>query len=410
MGYVKAQAEREAARGYGSMEKAVCPRHVDDAVLKKLIGDYATEMSCNYCDASPTDEEPIAAAFEDFMELFMVGVHHQYARADDEGVIYDEGEYVGATVYTSEDIAQETLYAALNDYPDAAQDELLTDIADVMHPENWVRLNWLWPSIEDRLANSWDGFKELVKHRTRFLFARLPIRHHHESDEMSPLEFFESLLALLSGLPEVTLDVDTPLYRGRMFLEAPDLKKIGARELGPAPLTKAAANRMSPAGISMFYGARDIETTVAEIGAHSSYSWAVVGEFRAIESLRVIDLSDPPPLPSIFESKESSMRRYNEIAFLRSFVKDLTLPIVLDGREHIDYVPTQVFTEYLRYTFPTSLDGLVFPSAQGPGKNILLFCGPGSCSDPGDVGPETELVLSDGSVEKYSVTTVIRPH
>lgn len=409
MGFFKSQAAEEASRGYGSSEKSVCPEHVDDVVLKQLIGEYATEPSCSYCNRSDAGGDPIAVSFDDFMSRFMVGVHHRYARADDEAVLFDEGEYVGATTYASEEVAEDTLYEALDDYPDAAQDELLADIQAVMVPDTWVRRNWQWPSDEERLSYSWDAFKELVKHQTRFLFIRWPKRHPYDPGEMSPLEFFDALVKLLNDLPEVMVDVDKPLYRGRMCLEEPDLKKSDAKALGPAPIHKAGANRMSPAGISMFYGATDIETTVAEIGAHSSYSWAVVGEFKATKGLRVVDLSNLPDLPSIFEFNEKARANYDNIAFLRSFVRDLTLPIVLDGREHIDYVPTQVFTEYLRYSFPVPLDGLLFPSAQGPGRNVVLFCGPGTCSDPDSIGPDTWLVLTVGSIKKYRVATVIKP-
>lgn len=409
MGFVKSQAAEEAARGYGSSEKSVCPEHVDDVVLKQLIGEYATEASCSYCVRCTADGDPIAASFDDFMSLFMVGVHHHYARADDEAVLFDEGEYVGATTYASEEVADDTLYAALNEYPDAAQDELLADIQAVMVPDTWVRLNWQWPSNEERLSYGWDAFKELVKHQTRFLFIRWPKRHPYDLGEMSPLEFFESLVKLLNDLPEVIVDLDTPLYRGRMYLEEPNLTELDVKALRPAPITKAGANRMSPAGISMFYGATDIETAVAEIGAHSSYSWAVVGEFGAITDLRVIDLSNLPDLPSIFDPNEQAKARYDELSFLRNFVEDLTLPVVLDGREHTDYVPTQVFTEYLRYSFPVPLDGLLYPSAQGPGRNVVLFCGPDTCAAPDSVGPDTRLVLTVGSIKKYRVTTVIKP-
>jgi hypothetical protein len=409
VGFVKSQAAEDATRGNGSSEKSVCPEHVDDAVLKRLIGEYATEDSCSYCDRGTTDGDAIAASFDDFMSLFMVGIHHRYARADDEAVLLEEGEYVGATTYASEEVADDTLYAALSEYPDAAQDELLADIQAVMVPDTWVRLNWQWPSDEDRLSYGWDAFKELVKHQTRFLFIRWPKRDPYDLGEMSPLEFFESLVKLLNDLPEVIIDVDTPLYRGRMYPEEPDLKKSDVKALGPAPISKAGANRMSPAGISMFYGATDIETAVAEIGAHSSYSWAVVGEFKTTAGLRVVDLSNLPDLPSIFDSDEQSKVRYDELSFLRNFVEDLTLPIVLDGREHIDYVPTQVFTEYLRYSFPVPLDGLLYPSAQGPGRNVVLFCGPDACAAPDSVGPDTRLVLTVGSIRKYRVATVIRP-
>jgi hypothetical protein len=411
MGYVKSQAELQAARGYGSSGKSVCPDHVDDNVLKQLIADYASDASCSYCSVSGTEDAPVAAAFDDFMDLFMVGVRHRYGRADDEAVPRDEGEYVGATTYDSDEVAEDVFHEALDDYPDRTQDDLLVDILSVMNPDTWVAHNWQWLSDGERLAYGWDSFKELVKHRTRFLFIRWPKRQPYDPDEMSPLELFESLVALLNDLPGTTrdIDIDTPLFRGRMYLEKPALNDLNAKELGSTPVDKAGANRMSPAGISMFYGATDIDTAVAEVGAHSSYSWAAVGEFRTVHRLRVLDLTHLPALPSIFDPDVRSASRYEQVAFLRGFVNDLTLPVVLDGREHVEYVPTQVFTEYLRYTFPDPIDGLRFPSTQGPGHNVVLFFDPSFCADDSNVGPDARLVLSADRITTHRVATVIRP-
>ena len=407
MGFAKSYAEEAASRGYWSLDKTVCPTHIDDVLLRQLIAEYATETACSYCGNVNTDESPIAATFDDFMDRFMVGVHRRYGRANDEGVPFDEGDYVGTSTYDSGDVAQDILREAIDDYPDSAQDELVDDIVEAMLPDAWVRRNWQWLSKEQRLSYSWDEFKDLVKHKTRFLFIRWPKRRPSDPDDLSPLEFFNELVRLLYDLPEKIIDVHTPLYRGRMSLEEPDLNKFDADKLGPAPIDKAGANRMSPAGISMFYGATDIDTAVAEIGAHSSHSWAVVGEFKATEELRVVDLSNLPDLPSIFDTDEKAIERYDGIAFLHRFIKDLTLPIVLDGREHIDYVPTQVLTEYLRYSFPAPLHGLQFPSAQGSGHNVVLFFGPHNCAEAGDAGEHTALTLTTGSVTKYRVATVI---
>jgi hypothetical protein len=44
-------------------------------------------------------------------------------------------------------------------------------------------------------------------------------------------------------------------------------------------------------------------------------------------------------------------------------------------REHIDYVPTQVVTEWFRTVFRhggTILDGIIHPSTQNPGGHSLL--------------------------------------
>ncbi|GGG27538.1 hypothetical protein GCM10007304_46710 [Rhodococcoides trifolii] len=159
----------------------------------------------------------------------------------------------------------------------------------------------------------------------------------------------------------------------------------------------------------MFYGATDVDTAIAEIGAHSSYTHAVVGEFTPVRELRLLNLAglNKLPKPSLFD--QGQHKAFFATKFLREFVADLTKPIELDGREHIDYVPTQVFTEYLKTAHPGRLDGLMFPSAQNDsGSNVVIFCGPEHCASNGSEGKYSRLSLDPATVVKYRVTTVIR--
>ena len=181
---------------------------------------------------------------------------------------------------------------------------------------------------------------------------------------------------------------------------------LHAADIGPPPPERAATNRMSPAGISMFYGATDRVTAIAEAGAHASHTYVVTGEFTPTREISLIDLTNLPELPSIFDAA-----RHQELfvlRFLRQFIHDITLPVELDGREHIDYVPTQVFTEYFRYAFPAGVDGLMFSSAQGPGNNVAVFFGPEFCADKGAESERTRLSLDTGTLQISRVMTVAR--
>ena len=51
----------------------------------------------------------------------------------------------------------------------------------------------------------------------------------------------------------------------------------------------------------MFYGSADIPIVVAEIGSHATKPFAVVGEFETTRALRMVNLADPPTIPSVFE-------------------------------------------------------------------------------------------------------------
>lgn len=403
----------DAEGGY----RTICDAHVDDPVLKGAIVDYSTETTCSFCDREGTEDAPVAAPFEDFMDAFMVGVHHRYARAADEGVIFEEGDFVGTT-YGSEEVAEEILEEAFVKGIKKEDVDLLEAVQAAMEPDAWVSHGWQWPTYDENLTDSWDRFKDLVKHRTRFLFMVWHLDDGEPSTnrytmlgEMAPAAFFEFLARLLLDLPGVyrVVPAGTAIYRGRMFKTYPPREKLTAETLGSPPVREAAANRMSPAGISMFYGASDAATAVAEIGAHSPHVYAAVGKFVAARDLQVIDLSHVPAGPSIFDADEKAQKRYSSLLFLRRFLDDLTLPVTLDGKEHIDYVPTQVFTEYLRFNFPGDLDALMFPSTQADGDNFVVFYGPDGCSPHDNTSESTVLSLDKNDITIDRVTTVIRP-
>lgn len=226
MGFAAREGEAAQLRGYSRSAKSVCPDHLDDTVLKKRVNEYATEPTCSYCDKTGTDDNPIAAIFDNFMDCFMVGVHHRFARANDEAVSFEDGEYIGATTYDSYEVAEEIFGMALNDYIDEADAELLDDIQAVMCNDAWVRGDWQSLSEDQRLSYNWDAFKDLVKYQTRFLFIRWAKRHPYDPDEMSPLEFFEALVSLLVGLPEAISSIDGPMYRGECSRANPILTSI----------------------------------------------------------------------------------------------------------------------------------------------------------------------------------------
>ena len=78
-----------------------------------------------------------------------------------------------------------------------------------------------------------------------------------------------------------------------------------------------------------------------------------------------------------------AQQRYDRehLLFQKHFVENISQPVIHDGKEHIDYVPTQILTEYFRhrYTGPDNLriDGIIYPSAQRKrGSSVVIFAGP----------------------------------
>ena len=165
-------------------------------------------------------------------------------------------------------------------------------------------------------------------------------------------------------------------YRARVFYSIDLLKEPLARpdlEIGPPPIRTAAPGRMSAPGISVFYGASDRKTAIAEVRPPVG-SWVAVAKFNVVRPLRLLDLNaldTAHDQGSIFDPtwKESIER----VAFLRKLGNLMTRP-VMPGDEIANYLPTQVVADYLANGCSPSFDGIIFKSVQVKnGRNVVLF-------------------------------------
>jgi RES domain-containing protein len=263
--------------------------------------------------------------------------------------------------------------------PLLSNDDLFNDLVDAFTIDAWVDAgqgHWATPHPNEVYQYSWYRFAEWIKHETRFFFSRAAYSaldddpHGIEPRRMLPL-----IAQLVSDLRLVTTQAfEQKLYRVRVR-EPSETWPADEAELGAPPSGKARAGRMNPAGISYLYLALDEVTAVAEV-VRSPPAQAVVAEFATTRELRILDLTHLPPEPSIFDSSQREQRE--GLLFLQKFVEEICKPITRDGREHIEYVPSQVVSEFFALQFQDAerrgVDGIVYPSAakQG-GKNLVLF-------------------------------------
>ena len=87
-----------------------------------------------------------------------------------------------------------------------------------------------------------------------------------------------------------TLRADAPLYRSRAN-KLGDKTPYKAEEIGMNKLGSSEAGRANPKGISYMYLSEAPETSIAEIRRNVG-EYISVGEFRIIEDIRVVCLSD----------------------------------------------------------------------------------------------------------------------
>lgn len=144
------------------------------------------------------------------------------------------------------------------------------------------------------------------------------------------------------------------------------------KELSPPPSKFAQQGRMNAKGVSIFYGALNIETCIAEMRP-SIGSYLVLGTFSPKRELKILDfklLESSYTNLSYFQSDFKYQLMHKE--FLRKLHKLISLPVI-SGHED-EYLITQVLAEYLAYVRNNNFDGISFESTQfDGGANIILF-------------------------------------
>jgi len=138
----------------------------------------------------------------------------------------------------------------------------------------------------------------------------------------------------------------------------------------------------------MFYGADDFETARLEVVDPDQPDHVVSGlQFRGTIPLNFLDLTTIPSPPSFFSSGDQFRRHF--LLFLAKFAADLGQPIRWDGCQHIEYVPTQVFTEYVRHIMKgpngAPIHGIRYQSSKNGKPCCVIFATQAECLAP--LGP-----------------------
>jgi hypothetical protein len=161
---------------------------------------------------------------------------------------------------------------------------------------------------------------------------------------------------------------------------------------------------MTAAGISAFYGASARQVAIDEVrGYAGSDQFLTVAKFVTSRPLAIVDLVELPNVPSLFDAGNRGRRP--AIRFLRAFADDAARISRPDDGQHLEYVPTQIVGEYLRYHHPNGpIDGLRWRSTKNPSEtSVVLFLDDTACVDAvGDwhIGAEPRLGMDPASTER----------
>ncbi|RZL75858.1 MAG: RES domain-containing protein [Rhodococcus sp. (in: high G+C Gram-positive bacteria)] len=375
-------------RGYGDVSAYfVCTgcltaeaRTVFPAVLPK-------PDPCTFCESpGPT------MSLEDFMAKFMHMVKLLHNDAAQEALPHVDGQYL-AKVWDGEEIAEMYSHLAL------ANDECRNAVRDALAQGDkiWSYRGDLDPP-DQAMSFAWTQLSNTVKHRQRYIF--LSQEDGVRADDLSARQYLDQLDHIIhNNNSTVRISAGTEIYRVRAYNGKRSFDLV-ASELGSTPDHLANPNRMSPSGISMFYGSERLETAIAETAGPSTTAVAV-GRWKTTKELHLVDLTTDLPLSNLFVAAHGTpadLGRHFDASYLRDFSHAIAEPFD-PNISHIEYVPTQVVTEYLRFTRGGTYDGIRFPSAKDSQPNYVLFAGPLLCADRGAAHISTMLELVEAHDE-----------
>jgi|SRR5215213_1978896 len=376
------------------METYVCGDCVDDYAVKQFIKHHAEELRCDYCRQT-SQELPIGAAVNDVGDFILEGLEMEWSHPEDEAVAWDseDGCYVVSTVDS---------YDLVDRYFALESDQLRNDLANQLGDNDWCQRNPYRLTREESWIFDWEQFSEELKHQTRYVFFRVK----NERDEYG--EGVQNLHEIMDEIATIVLEIGlirtissgTVITRARPHCEIQQYSTV--EDLGPPSKELAIhANRMSPSGIPMFYGSDSELTALSEV---EQTGFATLAQFVTQRAFKVLDLTRIPDVPSIFDRQPHYERA--PLIFLRNFLADLTKRVAKDGREHIEYVPTQVITEYFRRVFLDQdherVKGIIYPSARNEsGISYVLFFDNNNCTqDDRNVGTGHWLSMVTRSVRR----------
>ena len=337
----------------------VCSNHINENFIKAHIKKNGSRGRCNYCKKIINVVE-----LSKVLELIIVGINYLFEDPINSRYYNKEGEHG----FDGDTFEFDEMWSRLGLNID--NDKLHEDIYNHLYNISVYCEKDEFGSEEDFLNDVWYNFKNVVKHKARFVFYfKKTFANYSFVDPVFILEHVQKSIIKLKLI--VDLKENTKLYRCRQHSQIDDIKI--AENIAAPPYEYSKANgRMNPAGISMFYCCEFKALSIKEVvdvynKKKRYYSTAI---FRNKKNLRLVNLSKLPKIDSIYDEEKNV--NIDTILFLEGFIKDISKSID-DEDSIIEYIPTQIVTEYLKFNPKLNIDGIIYPSSKCQNNNIVLF-------------------------------------
>lgn len=371
-------------------EKRACKACIKDRYIYDTLRQYGIMSKCSYCQ----QRRKTISVYE-IVEEIKDGIDTEFKQCGLEFYNPVNDQYTVATVELEDILYGEFL----------CRTELFEDIRSCIGPNRWYGRDDQYFGDQENISmiysKEWEIFCQIVKFEARYVFFNCWDEGKEDERAKELFEFIRSAVEKLGLVNEILPEVR--FYRGRTQPSKEEIF-LNDSDLGAPPAYKAKANRMSAEGISMFYGANNVKTTLAEIYTGIE-KYATIAQFKNKDKLYLLDLSKVIHLkfPSLFDRKNRYKRRF--IGFFKKFVNEIISPI--DNVPAIEYVPTQILTEYFRhvYQYGCMVDGIIYPSSKNPrGKCYALFFNSEQCV----TGKNQRLVMEPKTVRTYRILNNIK--
>lgn len=362
MGYSDRAIEQNEAARLSGLDKTICVDCINDKFLAKFVLENSISKECSYCEKKFRTNK--ATTYNLIMNKIYKTIFYYYGDAQDLNLPFADGEWV---------ISSTPIEDIIFEINPGWNEDFSIDLANSADP--WLHLvkhsngDWLEIPQCKALMYSWDSFKNQILYKTRYLFLSEP------NEEINDRQIIPVNL-MLNALERLCLEfnlIKTVKKNNIFYRVRSHSKYVSFSEfdhMGVAPPRIATAGRMNPAGIPYFYIADSLLTAKLEVikdQEHWSYA-----KFKLKKDIKVIDFSCIPKIPSIFDIEKYKNRQ--KIIFLHDLVEDISKPVGSDEKDHIDYIPTQVVSEFFRYRFKPEVKGIKYKSVKNPkGLNIAFY-------------------------------------
>ena len=398
--------------GYYNSTDYICEKHFADTDVIDFIKKNGSESNrCSFCEAQGDDNDiQITVPFDDLMGIIVKCIRRSF---DDpgNGLSYDsrEGGYLGETFDTIELLNDVICFEADGD--------IIETIARSIIQEQWTWKEFYGESISQELTNSWVVFSELVKYKVRYLFHEVENTNSITREIDKPYRILNSIgkyiekLNLFSVFPyqqRNLFNTGTVLFRARQHKNRSDVKSC--EDICSPPSEFAGSNRFSAEGVSLFYGAEDESTAIEEIiDRTKAKEYISVAQFLTTAPLNLIDLRNAKTV-GFFNYNRRDL--YEPSKFLSSFIAQISMRHEDSNVERIEFVPSQIVTEYFRYILGSTNDkpihGIVYKSTLFKNKNCyVVFADNSQCQEEGSAYEDTLLAMKKGSIVTKKISELL---